>query len=124
MARRVRKGDIVAVISGDDRGKRGRVLRVLRAADRVIVEGVNVVYKHLRRSQDHPQGGRIRREAPLHMSNVMPVDPESNRATRVRMQEGEGGRRRVGARTGTPIDAGGGRKGAERKPARKTEAEE
>jgi large subunit ribosomal protein L24 len=123
MASRVRKGDLVAVISGDDRGKRGRVLRILREEGRVIVEGVNLVYKHLRRSQEHPQGGRIRREAPIHLSNVMPIDPESSRPTRIRMEVAEGKRRRVGVRTGAGIDIGGGRKG-ERKSSGKAEAKE
>ena len=96
MPSRVRKGDLVAVVSGDDKGKRGRVLRVLSDDNRVIVEGVNLVYKHLRRSQQQPQGGRVRREAAIHVSNVMPIDPESNEPTRVTIRE-EGGRRvRVG----------------------------
>ena len=103
MPRRIRKGDIVAIVSGDDRGRRGRVLRVIPAGNRVVVEGVNMVYKHLRKSQQHPQGGRIRREAPVHMSNVMPIDPETNRPTRVGLKE-EGGRRlRVGSRSGAEV---------------------
>ena len=105
MPSRVRKGDLVAVVSGDDKGKRGRVLRVLVDDHRVIVEGVNLVHKHLRRSQQNPQGGRVRREAPIHVSNVMPIDPESNEPTRVRVQV-EGGRRvRVSKRSGAAIDA-------------------
>ena len=118
MPARIRKGDMVAVVAGDDRGKRGRVLKILPAKNRVIVEGVNLVYKHLRRSQQNPQGGRIHREAPVHMSNVMPVDPETNEATRVSMGEG---RTRIGRRSGTPLDVvkakGGKAKGA------KTESE-
>ena len=114
MPRRVRKGDMVAVISGDDRGKRGRVLRVLPDKNRVIVEGVNMVYKHLRRSQQNPQGGRVRREAAIHASNVMPIDPEENRPVRVGVRV-EGGRRvRVARRSGSLIDQAapkGGKKG-------------
>ena len=112
MALRVRKGDMVAVVSGNDRGKRGRVLRVMPTEDRVIVEGVNLVFKHLRRSQTNPQGGRVRREAPIHASNVMPIDPETNEPTRV-ARKVEGGKRiRVARRSGTAIgaSAGGGRK--------------
>jgi large subunit ribosomal protein L24 len=112
MALRVRKGDTVAVVAGNDRGKRGRVLRVLPEQNRVIVEGVNLVFKHLRRSQTNPQGGRVRREAPIHASNVMPIDPETNRPTRV-SRKVEGGKRvRVARRSGAVIGAstGGGRK--------------
>jgi large subunit ribosomal protein L24 len=105
MARRVRKGDLVAVVSGDDKGKRGRILRVLPEKNRVIVEGVNLVYKHMRRSQQNPQGGRVRREAPIHASNVMPIDPETSRPTRVRMRTEAGRRVRVTAQSGTLLDA-------------------
>ena len=105
MARRIHKGDMVAVISGADTGKRGRVLRVFPEEGRVIVEGVNLVYRHLRRSQQNPQGGRIRREAPVHASNVMPIDPESNKPTRVRRGVEEGRRVRVSVRSGAVLDA-------------------
>ena len=105
MAKRIRKGDIVAIVSGDDKGKRGRVLDVLVERNRVVVEGVNLVFKHLRKSQAHPQGGRIRREAALHMSNVMPVDSETNRPTRVKTVELDGQRVRVGVRSGAEVGA-------------------
>ena len=59
MAARVKKGDIVMVISGDDKGKQGRVLRVLPKTDRILIEGVNRVYRHVKRSQKNPQGGRL-----------------------------------------------------------------
>lgn len=104
MASRVRKGDLVAVMSGNDRGKRGRVLRVIHEKSRVVVEGVNVRFKHLRRSQENPKGGRVRREMPIHLSNVMPVDGESNRPTRVGVSVVDGQRQRVGRRTGKPLD--------------------
>ena len=104
MPARVRKGDLVAVISGDDRGKRGRVLRVLPDEDRVIVEGVNLVYKHMRRSQKNPQGGRIRREAPIQVSNVMPIDPEANEPTRVGKRLEKGRHVRVAKRSGALLD--------------------
>ena len=103
MPRRIRKGDIVAVVSGNDRGKRGRVLRVIPEKNRVVVEGVNVRYKHLRKSQQHPQGGRIRRESPIHASNVMPVDSESNRPTRVSSKITDGRRVRVATRSGATL---------------------
>ena len=86
MAARVRKDDIVEVISGDHRGERGKVLRVIPEQQRVVVEGVNMVYRHVRRSRRHPQGGRIQKEAPIHLSNVMPVDPKTGRGTRVRFE--------------------------------------
>ena len=63
MAARVRKDDIVEVISGDNKGAQGKVLKIYNDKNRVLVEGVNVVYRHVRRSRQHPQGGRIRREA-------------------------------------------------------------
>ena len=81
MPARVKKGDIVMVICGDDKGKQGRVLRVLPKTDRVLVEGVNRVYRHVKRSQKNPQGGRLEKEAPVNISNVQPV--VSGRPTRV-----------------------------------------
>jgi large subunit ribosomal protein L24 len=86
MAARIKKDDIVIVVAGDHKGARGKVLRVLRDKDRVVVEGVNMVYRHVRKSQRNPQGGRIRKEAAIHMSNVMPIDPKTDRPTRVRFE--------------------------------------
>jgi large subunit ribosomal protein L24 len=93
MAARVRKDDIVEVISGDNKGAQGKVLKLYPDKQRVLVEGVNVVYRHVRRSRRHPQGGRIRREAPIHISNVQPIDPKTGRGTRVRfkVERGRGG---------------------------------
>jgi large subunit ribosomal protein L24 len=104
MPARIRRGDTVAVISGDDRGKRGRVLRVIPESDKVVVEGVNVITKHLRKSQQNPQGGRVRREAPLPACKVMPVDPETNKPTRVKSGTHEGRKVRLGVRSGARID--------------------
>jgi large subunit ribosomal protein L24 len=115
MARRIRRGDIVAVVSGEDRGKRGRVLQVISGQNRVIVEGVNLVYKHLRKSQDHPQGGRIRREAAVSLSNVMPVDSETNRPTRVASRVVDGKRTRVGVRSGAEVGKAASQKAASQK---------
>ncbi|CAN5157769.1 50S ribosomal protein L24 [soil metagenome] len=81
---RIVKGDEVLVISGDDRGKTGKVLAVLTAKQRVIVEGVNFVKRHSRPSQKNPQGGIVDREAAIHVSNVMPYDSKSSRGARVR----------------------------------------
>ncbi len=86
MAARVKKDDIVVVVSGDHRGARGKVLRVYPERQRVLVEGVNMVYRHVRRSQRNPQGGRVQKEAPIHISNVMPLDPRTDRGVRVRFE--------------------------------------
>ncbi|MDX2198323.1 MAG: 50S ribosomal protein L24 [Phycisphaerae bacterium] len=86
MAARIRKDDLVQVISGEHRGARGKVLRLVKDGDRVIIEGVNMVYKHLRPSRQAPQGGRVQREASIHISNVLPVDPATGKPTRVRFR--------------------------------------
>jgi large subunit ribosomal protein L24 len=86
MAARIRKDDMVIVISGDHKGAKGKVLRVIPEKQRVLVEGINMVYRHVRKSQRNPQGGRIRKEAPLHWSKVMPVDPKTDRGARVRFE--------------------------------------
>lgn len=86
MPARIRKDDIVQVISGEHRGARGKVLRVDKDKDRVFVEGVNMVVRHVRRSQRHPQGGRIHKEGPIHISNVQPLDPKTDKPTRVRFR--------------------------------------
>ncbi len=85
MSARIKKGDVVMVISGDDKGKQGRVLRVLPKTDRILVEGVNRVYRHVKRSQKNPQGGRLEKEAAIHVSNVQPM--VSGKATRVGFQK-------------------------------------
>lgn len=86
MAAKVRSGDRVEVIGGEHRGQQGRVLRVDKAALRVWIEGVNMVHRHLRPSRQNPQGGRIQKEAPIHLSNVLPVDPKTGRGSRVRFE--------------------------------------
>ncbi len=86
MAVRIRKDDQVIIIAGDHKGARGKVLRVLDADHRVIVEGVNMVWRHVRRSRKYPQGGRIQKEAPIHLSNVQPLDPKTGRGCRIRIK--------------------------------------
>ena len=86
MAAKVRKGDRVEVISGEHRGQQGKVLRVEPTKDRVYIEGVNLVHRHMRPSRKNPQGGRIQKEAPIHISNVLPVDPKTGRGSRVRFE--------------------------------------
>lgn len=79
----IKKGDTVIVITGDYKGKQGTVLRVLNKTNRVVVEGVNIVTKHARPSQSNPDGGISKKEAPIHASNVMLVDPKTNEPTKV-----------------------------------------
>ncbi len=86
---RIRRNDIVQVIAGDDAGKTGKVLEV--DGDRVLVEGVNFVWKHLRRSQQHPHGARIQKEAPMRQSKLAVVCPSCSKPTRVGRKVIEGG---------------------------------
>ena len=103
--RKIRKDDEVIVLTGRDKGKRGAVLRVVTKTDRVLVEGVNVTKRHVKPTQAEPQGGIVEREAPIHISNVALIDPESDRPTRVRYRNLEDGRKvRVAARSGEVID--------------------
>ena len=71
---RIKSGDTVVVISGKDKGKKGKIMQVFPSADKVLVEGVNVVTKHQKPSKDHPQGGIIKKESAIQSSNVMPYD--------------------------------------------------
>jgi large subunit ribosomal protein L24 len=105
---KIRTNDEVVVITGRDRGKRGRVLRVLPDKGRVIVEGVNVVTRHLRRNPQNPQvGGRVQRPASIHVSNVQLWSAGDGKGVRVRMK-GEGREKvRVSVKTGEPVKAGG-----------------
>jgi large subunit ribosomal protein L24 len=86
MACHVKKGDTVEVISGDHKGEQGKILKVLLDRSRVLVEGINMVYRHMRPSRKYPQGGRIQKEAPIHMSNVLPVDPKTGKGSRVKFE--------------------------------------
>ena len=86
MAAKLRKNDRVEVISGAHKGEQGKVLRIDPNVDRVWIEGVNFVYRHLRPSRTNPQGGRIQKEAPIHLSNVLPVDPKTGRGSRVHFE--------------------------------------
>ena len=79
----IKKGDTVYVLSGEDRGKEGRVLEVQRDKNRALVEGVNIVTKATKPSAKHPQGGLVKIEAPVHVSNLALIDPKSGKPTRV-----------------------------------------
>lgn len=102
---RVKKGDTVVVVAGADKGKRGKVLRVLPKKGRVVVENVRMIKKHQKPSQTAPQGGIVEREAPIDLSNVMVLDPEKDVPTRVefRVQE-DGTRRRYAKKSGALLD--------------------
>ncbi|OFY64696.1 MAG: 50S ribosomal protein L24 [Bacteroidetes bacterium RBG_13_43_22] len=79
----IKKGDSVMVISGESRGQKGRVLSVDRKKDRAIVEGVNMVSKHTKPHSKAPQGGIVKKEAPIHLSNLMLIDPTTGKPTRI-----------------------------------------
>jgi len=101
MATHVKKGDNVVVIAGDDKGKTGEILRVDAAKGKVLVQGVNRVYRHLRPSRQHPQGGRIQKEMPINISNVLPLDPKTNQPTRVGFQiASDGAKQRIAKKSG------------------------
>lgn len=100
---RIRKGDVVEIITGADLGKKGRVLSVQPSGDSAIVEGMNFVYKHNRPTRDDPQGGRIQKEASIHMSNLLPVCNKCGRGVRVKRQTGENGSMRVCAGCGEVV---------------------
>ena len=101
----VRKGDTVVVVAGKERGKRGKVLRVIPEKDRVVVERVNMIKKHQRPTQKLRQGGIIEREGAIHLSNVMLVDPDTDKPTRIGVRILTDGRKvRVAKRSGEMID--------------------
>jgi large subunit ribosomal protein L24 len=101
---RIKRGDRVVVTTGRDRGRAGEVLRVLRQADRLIVQGVNMVKRHQRPSAGHP-GGIVEKEASIHISNVAHVDPDGGRPTRVGYKFLDDGRKvRFAQRSGEVID--------------------
>ena len=100
----IRAGDTVAVIAGADRGVRARVLSVDRKARKIVVEGVNRVYKHVKRSQKNPQGGRLSKEMPISVSNVMLICPKTNELTRVGVRRlPDGSKERFAKRSGASL---------------------
>ncbi|MBE6328153.1 MAG: 50S ribosomal protein L24 [Bacteroidales bacterium] len=102
----IKKGDLVYVLAGKDKGKTGKVLSVLVAANRAIVEGINVVSKNVKPSAKNPQGGIVKMEAPIHVSNLNLVDPKSGDApkpTRIGIKVVDGKKVRVAKKSGEVI---------------------
>jgi len=103
---RIRRGDMVQVMSGKYKGAKGRILTVLRDDDKVLVEGVNVKKRHVKPNARMPQGGIIEREAPIHSCTVMPIDPETGLPTRVRIRvNAEGKKERIAVKSGAVLVA-------------------
>ena len=107
---KLRTDDEVVVISGKDKGKTGKIIRVDRSKDRVYVEGINIVKRHMRPQQvpgaqrAETVGGVIEKEGPIHISNVMLIDPKDKKPTRVGVTREDGQRQRVTRRSGTSLD--------------------
>ena len=104
MAARIKKNDSVMVIAGKERGKTGKVLRVFPARDRALVERLNMVKRHIKPRSPQDSGGILEKEAPLHLSNLMLVDPQDGRPTRVGFKIVDGRKMRVSRRTGNVLD--------------------
>lgn len=104
--KRLKVGDLVQVTSGKERGKQGRITKILREVDKVVVEGINVVTRHQRPTPRNQEGGKITKEAPIHASKVMPIDPATGKPTRVRIKVDEDGKKTRVATGGAPIAQG------------------
>lgn len=102
---KLRVGDTVQVIAGSDKGKTGEIIQILRKEDRVIVEGVNMVTKHIKPSQTDPEGGIVTREAPIHVSNVAYYDSKAKQAVKIGYAFDEDGKKyRINKKTGKALD--------------------
>ena len=99
----IKTGDTVVVISGKDKGKKGKVLNVIPKQEKVLVEGVNIVTKHQKPNKEHQQGGLIKQEAPIHCSNVMLFDAKAGKGVRVGSKIENGKKVRVSKKTGEII---------------------
>lgn len=99
----IKKGDTVYVLAGEDRGKTGRVLSVEPAKARAIVEGINMVTKATKPSAQHPQGGLVKKEAPIHISNLSLIDPKSGKPTRIALKRVDGKCVRIAKKSGQEI---------------------
>ncbi len=91
MALHVKKGDMVEIITGNHKGATGKVLRVIPSENKVVIQGHNMAKKHVRPSRKNPHGGRINVEKPIHISNVLPINPKTSKGGRVRFQASEDG---------------------------------
>ena len=102
---KLRVGDTVQVIAGSDKGKTGEIIQILRKEDRVIVEGVNMVTKHIKPAQADPEGGIVTREAPIHVSNVAYYDTKAKQAVKIGYAFDEDGKKyRINKKTGKALD--------------------
>ena len=100
MSLRIRKGDKVSVLAGRDRGKTGKVLHVYPTKDRALVEGINMVKKHQRKSQQNPQGAITQKELPIHVSNLALLDPVSTKVTRIKtLVAADGSKQRIASKS-------------------------
>ena len=99
----IKKGDMVYVLAGDDRGATGRVLKVDREKGRAIVEGCNIVTKATKPTAQFPQGGLVKREAPIHISNLSLIDPKSGKPTRISLRREDGKVVRIAKKSGQEI---------------------
>jgi large subunit ribosomal protein L24 len=102
---RLKKGDLVQVIAGKDKGKQGKILSILPKKNAVIVEGVNMVTKHLKPTQKNPQGGKSVKEAPIHYSNVNIVDPKTSKPSRLGIKLEGNKKVRVAIKSGSVLNA-------------------
>ena len=103
MAMHIKKDDMVQVITGDHKGTTGKVLRVLWDENRVVIQGINLAKKHVKPSRKSPSGGRINIEQPIHVSNVLPVNPKTSKASRVHFEISSNGSKQRIAKDGTKI---------------------
>ena len=102
---KMKKGDLVEVIAGKDKGKQGKIVTLLTKKQRVVVEGVNRVKRHTKPSQTNPQGGILEKEAGIHMSNVMLVDPKTNKGGRIKITMKGDKKIRTFKKSGTELKA-------------------
>jgi large subunit ribosomal protein L24 len=103
MALHIKKGDMVEIIAGDHKSATGKVLHVYPEKSKVVVQGHNIAKKHVRPSRRNPQGGRVNVEQPIHISNVLPLNPKSSKGSRIRYQTGKDGSKKRIATDGTEI---------------------
>ena len=98
---RIKKGDLVEVVSGKEKGRQAKILKIM--GSKVLLEGVNRVKRHTKPSQKNPRGGIVEKEAPLHASNILPVDSKTGKGGRLRMEVKDGKRLRCFVKTGTEL---------------------